>query len=236
MAVKGSTTVPLSELQEFQGELKSLSKENYEKLKAEIANQGFSFTVHIWLDGGKPYILDGHQRVRTMRKMVEEGWECPAIPVSVVEAENASQAKRKLLGAASQYGKIEKQGLYEFVVQAGIEAEELVAQYEIPGVDLPSFNEEFLIDSADDALNISNISADAASDGPINPDNRQAPSGIEPGEATSHVRMVQLFLDDASQPEFLEMTSQLAKHYQTANLTDTVLEIVRADYRAKNQN
>ncbi len=77
IAVRGAGTLPLDEFTEFQGELKSLSKLAYESLKNEIIENGFSFTIHIWINDGKNYILDGHQRLRTVKKMVKEGCECP---------------------------------------------------------------------------------------------------------------------------------------------------------------
>jgi len=48
----------------------------------------------------------------------------------------------------------------------------------------------------------------------------------------SHVRMVQLFLDVDTFPEFSEMVSNLGKLYETDNATDTVMECLR---RADNQ-
>jgi len=47
-----------------------------------------------------------------------------------------------------------------------------------------------------------------------------------------HVRMVQLFLDVDTFPEFSEMVSNLGKLYETDNATDTVMECLR---RADNQ-
>ena len=49
---------------EFQGELKTLSKEAYQKLRKEIVDLGFVSPVHVWKgEDGKPRILDGHQKL-----------------------------------------------------------------------------------------------------------------------------------------------------------------------------
>lgn len=138
----GTTAVDIENLEEFQGELKSLSKENFEKLKKEIIENGFSFPVNVWKNDGKYYILDGHQRTRTIRKMMEQGWKCPPLPVSFVEADTREQAKHKLLAAASQYGKVESQGLYEFVMEADMLPTVLEESFAFPEVDIPKFLEE----------------------------------------------------------------------------------------------
>ncbi len=55
-------------------------------------------------------------------------------------------------------------------------------------------------------------------------------SGLNP--PASHVRMVQLFLDDTSQPAFLERCEKLQEVYGTETLTDTVLEAVKRSAEA----
>lgn len=145
IACQGAAALDLSEFTEFQGDLKSLSKADYSALKKQIIEQGFSFTVHVWRDRGYNHILDGHQRLRTVRKMVaEEGWECPSIPVSYVEADSYEQAKKKLLGAASQYGKITSAGLYEFMSDAGIDVDYLEESTRLPEFHLETFKNEYI--------------------------------------------------------------------------------------------
>ena len=52
--------------------------------------------------------------------------------------------------------------------------------------------------------------------------------GGEPRDIeASHVRMVQLFLDSDTFPEFNEMVVNLGKLYETDNATDTVMECLR---------
>jgi hypothetical protein len=52
--------------------------------------------------------------------------------------------------------------------------------------------------------------------------------GGEPRDLeVSHVRMVQLFLDTDTFPEFNEMVVNLGKLYETDNATDTVMECLR---------
>lgn len=49
--------------------------------------------------------------------------------------------------------------------------------------------------------------------------------------STSNVKMVQLFLNTDNEPEFKKMINELRKVYNTDNLTDTVFEIVRTQYK-----
>lgn len=116
VAVKTDSTLNIDQLVPLQGDLKTLSKENYEKLKTEILEDGFSFAIHVWEDvrENKIYILDGHQRHATLTKMKKEGYSLPAVPVLFVDAENIDHAKKKLAAAASQYGQFNQAGAEAF--------------------------------------------------------------------------------------------------------------------------
>lgn len=223
---------PVDLFKEFQGELKSLSKIAYEQLKNEILRRGFSFPINVWKNGGTMYILDGHQRLRTLMKMREEGYEIPEIPFNSIEAVDEKEAKLKLLSAASQYGKLESQGLYEFIENSKVDLSEVLEQFRFPEIDAQKFLAEYYQDSPPD-------SGDIASSGPKEP---RPGEQITPGEArttelpTSHVRMVQLFFNDQTFEEFEKMISVLQSKYNTQNMTDSVLEAVRASYKSLEQN
>jgi len=64
---KGSKSVPLNELQNFQGNLKTLGDGDFKKLRNQILKHGFSFPVFVW---GKQ-LLDGHQRIFVARSLVD---------------------------------------------------------------------------------------------------------------------------------------------------------------------
>jgi len=141
---KGAETLGLDELTEFQGELKVLTDENYERLKNEILELGFSEPICVWKDSKKKknYILNGHQRFRTVTKMVGEGYTLKGVPVSVVMADSFKQAKQKVLALTSQYGTMTKDGLYEFMKGAQMAPEEL-DRFSFPDIDIPEFKMEF---------------------------------------------------------------------------------------------
>lgn len=105
------STAPITEFNTTQGELKFLSKDNYQKLKNAIEKHGFDIPVYIWQDdSGKKWLLDGHQRKRLLEK---EGWLDP-IPYLVVKAPDMQIAAERLLEITSQYGTITQEGLDEF--------------------------------------------------------------------------------------------------------------------------
>jgi len=79
IACEGTELVEIDELRELQGELKELTEENYQKLRGRIAEQGFSAPLFVWGRGKRPFIIDGHQRVRTLKRMRDEGWKVPSI-------------------------------------------------------------------------------------------------------------------------------------------------------------
>lgn len=143
VACKGAGLIDIGELREFQGNLKSLSEVDYQKLRGEIVELGFSFPFNIWKDKKQNFLLDGHQRCRTLMKMREEGWKVPPLPYSLTEASSFKEAKQKLLGAASQYGRVESQGLYEFMTEAELDIDELHNRVRFPELDMDIFRAEY---------------------------------------------------------------------------------------------
>lgn len=163
--------IDITELSEFQGNLKDLSSENYVKLKNEILELGFSFVIHAWKNDGKLYILDGHQRTRTLMKMREEGFTVPKIPVVLVQADDYKQAKKKVLAGTSQFGEMTGQGLYEFIGESGLDWRDVIRENRFPEIDPVKFVEEF--------FDPSGAPAGGGSDDDV-PDN--VPSIAKPGD------------------------------------------------------
>lgn len=107
--------VDIDRLTPFQGKLKTLDDKNFNKLRKSITDEGFSFTVHVWQNDKTIYIIDGHQRVSVLVQMRKQGIKIPQISCSFVSAETYRDAKKLVLLAVSQYGKIQKDGFLEFV-------------------------------------------------------------------------------------------------------------------------
>lgn len=135
----------LQMLTPLQGPLKTLSDENYRKLRADILRDGVLERVSIWEDpkSAKVFILNGHQRVEALRRMRDEGYVVPQVPVSFVDAENLAEAKRLILPMASQYGTVNPQGLYDFAAELGVTGEEIRELYSFADFDQDRFLKEF---------------------------------------------------------------------------------------------
>jgi hypothetical protein len=145
IACKGAAVLSIHEMTYFQSELKSLSKNNYERLKKEILTTGYGFPIKIWKDesDGKNYIIGGHQTYRTLIQLEGEGYEIPPVPVSYTFAKDFFEAKRRVLQDISEYGSVEREGLYSFMTQSNIEIDDLLGSFDIPDFQVESFKDEF---------------------------------------------------------------------------------------------
>ena len=134
----GVVNLELDQLHEFQEDIKVLTDENYERMKAEILADGFSFSPHVFLDTeGKAWLLDGHQRKKTLTRMRdEEGYHVPTIPCMEVEAESPEHARALVLAAASVYGEFQLKNMAGFLKKASLEPGAAVKRFNLPRVNL----------------------------------------------------------------------------------------------------
>lgn len=148
--------IPVKDLQQFQGALKTLYKPAYEKLKASLLEFGFSMPMLIW--HGQKKILDGHQRLHVLQK---EGWNVTGgVPVVSITGESEQEVAKKLLIISSQYGKIHEQGLYEFTESFEIPLTEFKLP-ELADVDLDKYMESFYDDFCIEDSSHSDVDSEA---------------------------------------------------------------------------
>jgi site-specific DNA-methyltransferase (adenine-specific) len=136
IACQGAASIQIDNLKPFQGELKTLSDENYAKLKNEIIDLGFSEPIAIWKSQGENFVLNGHQRLTTLLKMRGEGFAIPPVPVSIVDATSYKQAKLKVLSLTSQFGEMSPKGLLDFVADIDLKLPEMSERFDFPDVNL----------------------------------------------------------------------------------------------------
>ena len=153
---QGSMELSIDELKPFQGELKELSHESYEKLKAEILRHGFSEPIGVWKHENEWRVLSGHQRLRTLLAMRDEGFKIPKVPVSMIYAKDVKDAKEKILALTSQYGEITDEGLYEFMNEANIDVSYL-DNIRMPEIDLGKWKDNFVDETAKDNTTVEDI-------------------------------------------------------------------------------
>lgn len=136
---KGSSSLPIEKLKDFQGNLKTLDDKEKQKIKNSIKKYGFSFPVFVW----KNKILDGHQRLYVVNEMLQNGYVIEDIPIAEIEARNAKEAAEKLLILNSHYAKMTEDGLDSFLNSLDIDLDELAEMLELPDVDIASFKNDF---------------------------------------------------------------------------------------------
>lgn len=119
VSAPGTTLLDYRFIVPFQGELKDLSEKNYNKLLASFNKHGFFVPIFIWQNGKDNWCLDGHGRLRVLNKEKIEfdntGYE---IPVHLIQAEDITDAKEKLLKITSQYQQITYEGLQNYIDEA----------------------------------------------------------------------------------------------------------------------
>jgi len=101
---QGAGTLPLENLTQFQGNLKTITPANLKKLRSRILDTGFVAPIFIWKNGKINYILDGHQRILALLSLQGKGYHIPDLPVAYIEADNEEDARKKLLSITSTYG------------------------------------------------------------------------------------------------------------------------------------
>lgn len=130
---------PINEFQATQGDLKFLSKENYDKLKANIERRGFDLPIYTWIDeNGQKWLLDGHQRKHVLET---EGWYTP-VPYLVVKAKDLSEAAERLLEITSQFGTITQEGIDEYIAKFELPEFEVLNHTNFDGIFNFSVEEE----------------------------------------------------------------------------------------------
>ena len=127
---KTNDLMTIDEMEAFQGKLKSIPEENMQKLKNSIVNNGFRIPIMVW----NKKIMDGHTRLACLKRMREDGFIVPAIPIIKLEANNEMDARKLLLLINSRYAKISEQGFYEFA--ESLDVADLAFEMEIPEIDL----------------------------------------------------------------------------------------------------
>jgi hypothetical protein len=225
---KAAGTETFDRLIEAQGKLKTLHKADYERLKERIVRLGFHQPITVWVWQNKMNIINGHQRLRTIKTMVEkEGFIVPPLPVNFVQAKNWNEAKRKILALTSTYGRTKKEGLFNFLKDSDLNPRSLLEDVKIADFDLIDFYETYYTEKSSDDLDLGNGLEEKPE--VANPDEEESiviPNG--------HVRMMQLVLETAVAEDFMSKIEILKARYNTSNVSDTVLNAVKEIFHEGN--
>ena len=113
ISCQADDSLPLAELEDFQGKLRKYTDSDIRDIKNKIVEVGFPYPFFVW-KSDKNYCLDGTEWKLALKGLEEEGYELPPeFPVVYIYAETEEEAKKKLLQAISAYGVITQNGLAE---------------------------------------------------------------------------------------------------------------------------
>jgi ParB-like chromosome segregation protein Spo0J len=118
--------------------LKEMSAENEARLENAVLKHGFIYPPFVWeKPSGGHALLDGHQRIRILRRLRDAGHPVPEeVPAVIVPAKNEKDAKEKLLLAVSQYGHVLFEGLDQYIQTSNLDVQKLADLVRLPDVDL----------------------------------------------------------------------------------------------------
>lgn len=136
--------VEIDDLHPFQGELKQLTKENYNKLRKQIL-KGFKAPFIGWQNPKDSliYLEDGHQRLRVLTEMRSaEGYKIPKLPCVLVHADTEHEAKVNILEISSQFGEMTGASMFEFASLNNIDLPTL-EDFRFPEIDMSAWKAEF---------------------------------------------------------------------------------------------
>lgn len=113
-----SAKIKLTDCVPFQGKLKKRTSNDIEDLIKSLSTEGLLMPFAIWKHEDKNYLLDGHGRREALTRMALDdasilSYEWPCIYIT---ADSEDDARKALLQITSQYGKITKQGVKQFIV------------------------------------------------------------------------------------------------------------------------
>jgi hypothetical protein len=141
--------LPLDEVADFQGDAKTITRGNLDKLKRSIKKHGFFVPLFVWRKGSTTYIIDGHQRRKALLELRDEGEEVPPIPVEYIDAKSKKDAAEKLLAITSQFGEFDVGFLEAWTTGLGVNLPlldvrlvDVELSFDVPEYEVPERNKE----------------------------------------------------------------------------------------------
>ena len=121
---RGADSLPIDAIVEFQGSLKTITQDNLDKLKRSILRHGFTAPFFVWASADN-HLIDGHQRLKALLALRQEGYDMPLLPVVYIDADSEAHAKEKLLYISSQYGEFTSEGFAEFTADVDFDMSDI---------------------------------------------------------------------------------------------------------------
>ena len=127
---EGTKYIDFHQLNEFQEDIKTITREDLDKLKESIITRGYIKPGFIWKHNKKLWILDMHQRLKALTELEKEGWYIPLIPVVEIFSKTVKEAKDAVLVFTAQHGKLDEQKLKIYIEKYQIKMKTLIIRNE----------------------------------------------------------------------------------------------------------
>jgi hypothetical protein len=227
---EGAMAVGYKKLEPFQGDLKILSEEAYEKIKSSIVKFGFMEPISTWEDQGRLYILNGHQRLAAVKRMIEnEKFDPVELPINIIKAKSYKDAKLRVLALTSEYGTMTQDGAVNFLADLDVSIDELEKFVNLRQVDLSDVMasvDQIKTDLVkDDAMDITNMTDESGS-----LDEDEDEDGKVKNDLASGLRLMQIFLAEDQVESFKEKIDAVIEHYNMENVSDCIVKCVEMVY------
>jgi len=123
---EGTQYINFNEQNEFQEDIKGITKEDLEKLKESIRTKGILMPQFLWKYQGKWWLLDGHQRKKAFSELQKEGWYIPRVPIVEIFAKTKQEAKDRVLVFISQHGNVDEKKVQLYIKKYEIKTKNIV--------------------------------------------------------------------------------------------------------------
>lgn len=139
---EGKESFDIDDLLPLQGKLKSITKEQFNKLKQSLIKDGLPLGFHVWKDSkDKVYICDGHHRQLALKALRDDGYFIPPVPCNVVIAKTKKEAAKIVLISNSKYAEMSQESLSDFMIDFEMKLDDLEF-LDLPDFDLLDLNKE----------------------------------------------------------------------------------------------
>lgn len=133
---ESKTYFQLEELNHFQGDLKSIDKTNFDKLKKSLIKEGLPLGFHVWIDSKKKvWVVDGSHRRLALLSLKEDGYHIPSLPCTIVDAKTKKEAAKIVMISNSHYAKMNQESISDFMINFELQLDELEF------LDIPELND-----------------------------------------------------------------------------------------------
>lgn len=211
----GADYASLDDFEDFQGDLKTLPEENYEKLKNQILDLGFCEPIAAWVDGNVKRIIDGHQRIATLKRMRDDGYHVPYLPYFIVEAASENDAKMKLLSMLSEYGVLNEDGFIRFTESLKLSPIDLSQRLNLPTLDLAAVHMK-VVEPAPVESSETVREADEENE------------RVAPTSSASTVKGISFYFSAEQYPDVVDRLNAFMEHFKADDYSETLLRLMDA--------